>query len=1144
MEQLLKKLKTQGIKISVQDGNLKIKFIGDKLPDDIMQEIKDNKPALIEYLKNIQRHSGTIPSLTAQPDYALSSSQRRLWIVSRLVESNAAYNMHGAMVFKGRLDVGALENAFRLLIERHEILRTVFRENAAGEVRQIILPAAMAGFKLFIEDATLQQDKTQYVRDKVDMDLARPFDLSAGPLLRVTIFRMANDEHVCCCTLHHIICDGWSMELLFREMLVFYRAAAAGEKAALAPLRIQYKDYAAWQQEQMEENILADHRKYWIDLFSDSVPVLQLGDKPRPQVKTYNGMTSRHSLNPEKVAQFGSLCQEEGSTLFMGLVAIVNVLLHRYTNQTDITTGSSIAGREDTELEEQIGYYANVLPLRNRFRQTDSFRELLSIVKEATLKAYTHQRYPFDQLVDELGLQRDPGRNPLFDVMIDYTEPGNDAWEKSIEGLEIRPYTNMTKTISKFDLTFSFTGDSDGLVLAVEYNTDLFGTAMIKQLCGHFDNLFAAVVQDPAMPVNRLKMLTTGDIDTLLYTFNRVPGELASREVQAYTPVIALFESQAMRTPDRTAIVYQEETLTYRELNDRVSRLAAYLQRNFSIQPGNRIGVMADRCSNTIIALLAILKSGCAYVPIDPDYPQSRKRYIMKDARLDLLITESDHLWDLDYFDGVAFAIDKEPWLAEDAASIQDRLIAGDAAAYLIYTSGSTGDPKGCSISNHSFSNYIQWANGYYFGAEMVPDFGLFTSLSFDLTITSIFCTLTSGGRLGIFPQREAIVDILRQYVEGAFSANCIKLTPSHIDLLSKLSLTASSIKCAIVGGEEMTARHVAALKKLNPSMKIYNEYGPTETTVGCMVMPLEEGQRILIGKPIDNMRIYIFGNERRLEPAGVAGEICVGGAGVGMGYLNQSRLTEEKFIEDPYRTGERIYRTGDLGRWLPDGDLEFLGRKDDQVKIRGYRIEPGEIEAALCRHREVELAVVAAETDESGDLQLVAYVAGDMELDASMLVEHLNGLLPAYMIPMRFVQVQDFPISPNGKVDRKQLRHAAGRSLDREVVYEAPRNPTEEQLAAIWKQVLGREMVGIRDNFFEIGGNSLKAARLMELINRAFPMNISLPMLFKYPNIYSLAEYIVTAGEAEVAQPSENELSESTAIIDRTLHLLQDNGG
>jgi len=419
----------------------------------------------------------------------------------------------------------------------------------------------------------------------------------------------------------------------------------------------------------------------------------------------------------------------------------------------------------------------------------------------------------------------------------------------------------------------------------------------------------------------------------------------------------------------------------------------------------------------------------------------------------------------------------------------------------------------------------------------------LFTSLSFDLTITSIFCTLTGGGRLHIFPQRAAIADILRQYMEGAVAVNSIKLTPSHIDLLSKLNITASPITCAIVGGEEMTDRHVAALKKVNPFMKIYNEYGPTETTVGCTVMLLEPGQRILIGKPIANARIYILGDDNRLEPAGIVGEICVGGAGVGLGYLNQTRLTNEKFITDPYYAGGRIYRTGDLGRWLPTGELEFLGRKDDQVKIRGYRIEPGEIESALCRHREVELAVVTAETDESGDLQLVAYVSGNTELDATLLVEHVSGLLPAYMVPTHFVQVAEFPMSPNGKVNRKQLRQAAGRSMEREVVYEAPRNPAEEQLAAIWKQVLGREVVGIRDNFFEIGGNSIKAARLVELINRAFEGNIPLPLLFKYPNIAALAEYILTAGETEIAQPSENELSASTALIDKTLHVLQTNG-
>jgi amino acid adenylation domain-containing protein len=572
--------------------------------------------------------------------------------------------------------------------------------------------------------------------------------------------------------------------------------------------------------------------------------------------------------------------------------------------------------------------------------------------------------------------------------------------------------------------------------------------------------------------------------------------------------VLSLFEEQVQAKPDAVALRYAGTTLTYRQLDEKSNRLAYYLTEQYNVRPGDLVGIMADRSEKMIIAILGILKAGGAYVPIDPAYPRARREYIITDTDIRVLITQTDYIFDIDYYTGAVFAIDAQLEGLPEAPTPNWQAAPKDRA-YVIYTSGSTGQPKGCAITHGNLSHYIQWANNYYFHTA-TGSFGLYTSLSFDLTVTSIFCSLTRGTSLKVYEQDAELTDILGDTFRQGSGIDTVKLTPSHINLLQHLDLQGSGVLCAIVGGEAVSPEHVRILKTINPAMAIYNEYGPTETTVGCMIEELQEDQPVLIGRPAYGNSIYILAPGDVLTPIGVAGEICIGGAGVGQGYLNQPALTAKKFVANPFKAGERMYRSGDLGRWLPDGRIEFLGRKDEQVKIRGYRIELAEIESALQSHPDVTAAAVAVQGTSQADRELVAYVAGPQGMDATDLRSWLADRLPTYMVPAHYVQLPELPLTTNGKVDRKRLPAAGGNGMLAATEYVAPRNQTEEKLASIWQEILAKDRIGIRDNFFDLGGHSLTAIRVLGRIRSEFSVDIKMETVFNNATIEFIAQDIV----------------------------------
>lgn len=1124
----------------MEGSDLKIRFNGSPVGADLLEKIRTHKAQLVEHLTNLGRQSVNveITSLASQPSYVLSSAQRRLWVLSQFGDANLAYNMPAALLLEGTLDLAALTTAFTRLVSRHEILRTVFRETG-GEIRQIIHPPASTDFSIGYQDLSAEPTAKPLLRGIVAAEALKPFDLTVGPLLRANVYKLAEQQWLFTYTMHHIVSDSWSMKVLISEVLREYTATVRQQPLSLPPLNIQYKDYAAWQQAQLEGTGLASARAYWLANLAADVPVLSLpGTSKRPALKTYRGKTIRQDVAGDLAKTMTAAAQEQGCTLLMYLLATVNVLLYRYTAQEDIVIGSPVSGREHGSLTDQIGFYVQLLPLRTRFSGQGSFRELLGQVKQTTLDAYAHQNFPFDQLIDELQLQRDLSRSALFDVLVDFGRQQPEAADLLPAGLTIRDFPAEAAATSKFDLTFYFNQSEDGLCVSLEYNSDVYEDALMARMLKHLQGLMRAVVDSPTTPVGTLCYMSAAEEKQLRYNFGT-----ASTDTALSKPVLVAFAEQAQAVPQRTAVVCQGRQLTYHELDEKTDQVAHYLVESAGVKPGDLVGIMLDRSENVVLALLGVLKAGGAFVPIDVAYPQVRKEHIMQEAGIGVLFTQTDYLFDLDQYQGHIFAIDSQLELLPPSTGIPLPNSDPDRLSYVIYTSGSTGMPKGCAITHGNLANYIGWANRHYFPGPEPVHFGLYTSLSFDFTLTSIFCPLTLGGTLTVFEQEQDLLAVFRYSFGPTSPLNAIKLTPSHIHILKTLALPpAANMRCAIVGGEAVKEEHVHVLKRLNPELRIYNEYGPTETTVGCVVSELQNNEPILIGKPITNTQAYVLDANQMLCPVGVAGEIYVGGAGVGQGYLHQPQRTVDLFLNDPFTHAGKIYKTGDRAKWTTDGNLVYLGRQEGQVKIRGNRIEVGEIEHLLQAYPHVDDCAVLARSNAEGIDELVAYVVSTHLLNTSDLRASLAENLPSYAVPGYFVLLDRLPLTLNGKTDVDKLPAPSTARLDTGPAYVAPRNETEQRLVAIWQKVLGKEQVGIQDNFFDLGGNSLKIVRMATLISQELNRTLSVVDLFKLPSISTLADYL-SVGSTEDLDKQTADINQANDIMTETLYLLQDDG-
>ncbi|MET4143128.1 amino acid adenylation domain-containing protein, partial [Pedobacter sp. UYP1] len=1081
-------------------------------------------PVLEELGRLIDRSQGAvftaIPQVALQADYPLSSSQRRLWILSQFTEGSIAYNMPGVFVFGGVLDEAAFSYAFESLIERHEILRTVFSETENGEVRQQVKSSEALGFRVGYQDLSETDAQSAVLESLINTNVIEVFDLSAGPLLRADVYRLSSEQWVFSYVMHHIISDGWSMGVLLKELLLLYNSYVQGQASPLTPLRIQYKDYAAWQQAQLTGAGLNVHQQYWLDQFSGELPVLELPtDKVRPAMKTYNGSTISRMIGAEVTNGINALVHEQGSTLFMGLLAALNALLYSYTQQEDIIIGSPIAGREHSDLEDQLGFYVNTLALRTQFKGTNNYKELLSLVKQVTMDAYAHQLYPFDELIEELDLQRDISRSPLFDILLilQNNEKVYSSAKDELEHLSITEYKGGKHVISKFDLTFIFVEDEQGMQVVIEFNNDVYDERIINQLYTHFEQLLTAIIEKPLCPVNQLDYLTTKEKHQLLIEFNDTVKSYPKEK-----SIKNLFEDQVEKTPDAIALVFENKELSYRELNEKANQLADYLNMRYVIDSDSLIGIALERNEWMVVAIAAVLKTGAGCIPIDPDYPKERIDYMIDDSNCKFLLDADE----LEKFRNEPISYTKENL---------NKTSKAEDLAYIIYTSGSTGNPKGCMLENRGIVNQL------YSKITMLQIAGGTaichnSQLYFVGSIWQLWAPLIVGGKVILCNNEE--LKNMGTILEKAniFNTPILEVIPSQLNeyLSHEKGIKLGAIKKLILTGEKLNTRFVNQCYADNNDTDIINGYGQSEfsnDTAYYKIPRNSERHNVLIGKPIQNTRIYILSSEGSICPIGVIGEICTSGDGICRGYINKPVLTSEKFVDNPFEKEGKMYKTGDLGKWLPDGEIEVLGRTDEQIKIRGHRIELGEIERALLQYEGIEKVLLLFKDNDHNEPVLVAYIVGKVELNAVQLRLYLSKRVPVYMLPAQYIWLDKIPLLQNGKTDKKAIAEL-GVIMESGIAYEAPQNETERKLVEIWEEILKKEKIGVLDNFFDLGGHSLKATTMLNKITSVFKVKISLMNIFQTPDIRKLSEEIQKAIWLQKSKNTLIEDEESREVI------------
>ncbi|HEY0375499.1 MAG TPA: amino acid adenylation domain-containing protein, partial [Pyrinomonadaceae bacterium] len=1052
-----------------------------------------------------------------------SFAQQRLWFIDQLEGGSPFYNSPAAVRLTGRLDVGALGRTFTEVVRRHEVLRTHFAV-AGGEPVQVIEEAAEVSVPVTDLSHLGESEREVEVARLAQQSARHRFELSRGPMLHVGVLRLGECEHVVLLTMHHIVSDAWSIGVLIREVAAIYQAYVNGEPSPLEGLPVQYADYAHWQREWLSGDVLENQLSYWREQLGGELPVMELPtDHVRPSFLRYRGGQHSFSVSQEVTAQLKQVSQRQGATLFMTLLSAFQVLLMRYSGQEEIVVGTDIANRTRTETEALIGFFINQLVMRTDLSGDPTFEELIERVREVCLGAYAHQDIPFEKLVEELQPERTLSHTPLFQVK--FLLQNTPAESLEVPGLRSEPVRSESGA-ARFDLTVAMMEHEGRLMASVQYNSDLFELETINRMCQHFKTLLAGVASDTQQRLSQLPMLTADERHQLLVEWNET-----GREYPREKCVHELFEEQAERTPEAVAVLSEREEVSYRELNERANRLAHYL-RSLGVGPDVVVGVCLERSVEMVVAVLGILKAGGAYLPLDPELPLERLRWMLEDSNVPLLLTEERVEGRLPTHWGQTIYLDAE-WEAiagQEAENPAGAAAAGNLA-YVIYTSGSTGRPKGIMIPHSGLTNYLSWSAPTYAlsgrqGALM------HTSLGFDLSVTSLYAPLLVGQKVEILPEHNDVEALTRVFQRGR-DFSFIKLTPAHLALLSA-QLTNTEVdgltSVLVVGGENLLAETSSFWQSNAPSTRIFNEYGPTETVVGCCVHELVEGDQhkgsIPIGRPIANTQLYVLDGRQQPVPIGVAGEIYVGGEGLARGYLNRPELTAERFIPHPFsrEAGARLYRTGDVGRYLATGEIEYLGRVDGQVKLRGFRIELGEVEAVLSEHPAVEAVVVMVREEVPGEKRLVAYVArrGEAEPAGGELRAYLRGRLPEYMIPSAFVLLDELPLTPNGKVDRAAL--PAPERVETQTEFLAPRTPVEEILVNLYSEVLHVERVSVEDNFFELGGHSLLATQLVSRVREVFRLEVPLRALFDYPTVAELAAVLEGSIIQEVEGLSDEE--------------------
>lgn len=1054
-----------------------------------------------------------IPVVLSHGDGPLSFAQRQLWLIDQLTPGIPTYHIPRVFRLQGLLNIGMLEWSVNEIVRRHEILRTTFVAVKGGLPKQVIHPVLEVPLSIIDLQKQLECEREIEIQQLGINEVRRPFDLANGPLLRTTLLQLGKDEYVLFLNFHHIIFDGWSEGLFFRELTELYQARVNGKSASLPDLRIQYADYTIWQREFLQGNVLESQLTYWKQKLQGIPPLLELPiDRQRPSTQSFDGAVYSFALPQELSEKLKKLGRQEQITLFMLLLAVFQVLLSRYSGKADIVVGTPISNRSQKETEGLIGFFVNTLIMRAQLADDLTFRELLKQVRETALSAYAHQDLPFEKLVEELHPERSLSYSPIFNVMFVFQNTPDE--ELSFLGMELERLRFHSGT-AKFDLTLSMKESDAGLVGSVEYSVALFDESTIAQMALHYQILLESAVADPERRISELPMLSEEEQNRILVEWNDTKTEYPQDKY-----IHELFEDQVERTPNAIAIVFEGQQLTYQELNTRANQLAHYL-RTLEVGPGVLVGICVERSIEMMVGILGIIKAGGAYVPLDPMYPKERLAYMVEDAGLSVLLTQDRLCEELPVLVENVIRLDTD-WQKIEQESKENLVnkVMPNNLIYIIYTSGTTGKPKGSGVYHRSFVNLLNWFI-HDFELTAKDRVLLITSLSFDLTQKNLYAPLITGGELHLLSTGYYdAAKIVRLVCDHAITwINCVPSAFYSLVAYNDNSIEMQkTLRYVFLGGEPISLSKLSNWADAHPwKTQIVNTYGPTECSDICASYRINSHElpdtNVPIGKPIDNTKLYILDHNLAPVPVNVLGELYIAGDGVGLGYLSQPGLTAEKFVPNPFslEPGARMYKTGDQAHYFKNGNIEFIGRIDHQVKIRGFRVELGEVESVIEDHPGVNHAAVVVREDTPGDKRLVAYFVpkDGVYITPLALGKFVANQVPNYMVPSAFVILGTLPLSPNGKIDRKALSALEVTWGDEDRIYEAPQTSVEETLIKIWSETLGLKKVGVHDDIFELGAHSLKIIELGWHINQCLEIDLPLRLIFEIPTIAGLGAYI-----------------------------------
>ena len=1117
-------LQNLGVKFWIDGEQLRYRSPKGVITPELKKDIVERKAELLDLLREVQTIQQSVASsikpISREQVIPLSYAQQRLWFLEKMGLSSNTYNVPLIFNIVGKLDYVALQTTINKIIARHETLRTTFSE-INGTPVQIIKPS----FELQLPKKDLSgltpSEATTKLQQLLQQENEQKFNLEVDPPIRTQLYQLGTTEYILQITLHHIAGDGWSGTVLPKELSAIYTAILEDQPSPLPELPIQYADFAVWQRNYLQGKTLETQLSYWKQKLQD-LPQLQLPtDHLRPPFQTFNGASILITIPAELTSKLRKMTQQLGVTLFITLLAGFKVLLSRYSGQQSIAVGSPIANRNHREIEGLIGFFVNSLVMYTDLGEELSFTEVLNRVKETALEAYSHQDIPFEKLVEELQPERTISQNPLFQVVFAVQQKEMFKPSFSLLNLEVELGWEqwMVDLIAvRMDLELHLWPVGEEIKGFCAYNRDLFEAETINRMLSHYQNLLSAAVETPDRPISQLPLMTGPELDQILVEWN-------NRKIDYPTDkcIHQLFEEQVENNPNAIAVVFEEQKLTYSELNSKANQLAHYLQK-LGVVPETRVGICVERSLEMVVGLLAILKAGGAYVPLDPNYPTSRLNYMVEDAQLSIILTQEKWQHHLSETIGTVICLDTDSEIInQQSQQMPENQVTANQLAYVIYTSGSTGQPKGVTIPHQGLLNLVFW-HQCTFEVKSSDRASQIAGVGFDASVWEIWPYLSAGACLHLVNSETRLSpEALRNWLISEQITISFVPTPLLENLCSLEWPAQTKLRTVLTGGDKLHKYPSAALP-----FRVFNNYGPTENTVvttsGLVVSGQEGSISPSIGKPISNTKVYILDKNFQPVPIGVAGELYIGGNSLATGYHNRPKLTAEKFITNLFDKSQatNLYKTGDLARYLPDGNIEFIGRIDQQVKIRGFRIEIGEIEALVSQYPDVKENVVIAQSDPAGDKRLVVYIVPKQEStqDTSLIPQirqFLKQKLPEYMIPAAFVLLDAFPLTPNGKIDRRALPVPDTVPSGISTAYVTPQTETEQLLAKIWQEVLQVEKVGIYDNFFELGGHSLLTIKVHTKLQEIYAQYISLVKLFQHPNISEFSKYLIDLQRGKV---------------------------